>query len=141
MTEIPSKVANTFERLKREETGYIELKIIKGKYYVYRSTSEWDKDRKKPRKITEYVGSITSDGVFLSKRVKAAIQETDREIYEHGNCMLAYHFVRDIEEILKQLTPYYRELIAVSIIKAIDSKPIRLFSSRWEKFYQLLYHG
>ena len=112
---------------------YVEVKKIKGKYYVYRSTSEYDREKKKPVKKTEYMGRIIPEGVFIPKRSK--IQESSREIFEYGNCMLAYHFLKDVEDALKQLTPYSSEIIAFAIVKAVDPKPIRLLASRWEKFY------
>jgi hypothetical protein len=58
MKAVPSRVLKRFQQLKREEAGHIELKQIRNNYYVYRATSEWDKERRKVRKITEYMGSI-----------------------------------------------------------------------------------
>ena len=68
MRNIPPKVLKTFERMKKKEPSHVELKIIKNNYYVYRATSEWDKERKKVRKITEYIGSIDHGGIFRKKR-------------------------------------------------------------------------
>lgn len=135
MAQIPIKVKKTLDRLNKENDGYFEIKVIKGHYYVYKSTSEYDKIRKRPRKITQYIGKIALDGTFKRKKTKLTIQETNREIFEYANCILAHHFLRDVEEILQKSTPYYKEIIAATIIKAIDPQPIRLYSSRWEKFY------
>ena len=132
MKDIPPKVLKTFERMKESEEGCIELKKIRGRYYVYRATSEWDKKDKKVRKITVYLGSITPEGIYVPK--KQRVQESKREVFEYANGMLAYHLL-DLEEKLKGYTPHYRELIAAAIIKAIDPKPLRLISSRWEKLY------
>ncbi len=129
----PARVQKAFERLKESEEGCIELKNIKGKYYVYRATSNWDKEEKKVRKKTEYLGTITSEGVYIPK--KHRVQESKQEIFEYGNGELAHHFIKDVEEELKQYTPHYRELIAAAIVKAIDPKPLRLLDSRWEKLY------
>lgn len=129
----PDKVQRAFERLKKSEEGCLELKKIKGKYYVYRATSEWDKEEKKVRKKTEYLGTINSEGIYLPK--KHRVQESKQEVFEYGNGRLAYHFIRDVEELLKQYTPHYRELVAAAIVKAIDPKPLRLLNSRWEKLY------
>ena len=65
MKDVPPRVRRTFERLRKTEPGYIELKQIKGRYYVYRATSEWLKDEKRCRKLTSYLGSITPGGVFV----------------------------------------------------------------------------
>ena len=135
MKDIPPKIQKTFKNLKKEEPSHIELKLIKNNYYVYRATSEWDKEQKKVRKITEYIGSIDRDGVFKKRRTRSHIQESGHEIFEYGNGMLASHLLKDIEGILSEQTPYCNELISAAIIKAIDPKPLRLFASRWEKLY------
>lgn len=135
MKDVPPKILKTFERMKKEESYHIELKFIGNNYYVYSATSEWDKSKKKVRKITEYIGSIDRDGIFKKKRMRSHIQESRREVFEYGNCALAYHLIEDIEDLLAETTPYCREIIVSAIIKAIDPKPLRLFASRWEKFY------
>lgn len=135
MAEKPQAVREALEEIKQQEQCYVEIKEIRGRYCVYRSTSVWDKKEKKPKKITKYLGVITPDGIFTEKRSRKRIYETSNEIFEYGNCALAYDYLRDIENILKDLTPYYRELLAAAIIKAIDPKPIRLYSSQWEKFF------
>ncbi len=133
MKDIPPKVLKTFERIKKSEEGCIELKKIKGRYYVYRATSEWDKEDKKVRKITVYLGSITPEGMYVPK--KQRVQESKREVFEYANGMLAYRLLDVVGEKLKEYTPHHRELIAAAIIKALDPKPLRLISSRWEKLY------
>ena len=109
------------------------MKKIKGRFYVYKATSEWDKEKKKVRKITTYLGSITLEGTFISK--KHRVQESKREVFEYANGILAHYFIKDSEEKLKAFTPHYRELIAAAIIKAMDPKPLRLIASRWGKLY------
>jgi len=135
MKNIPPKILKTFERMKKDEAFHIELKLIKNNYYVYRATSEWDKERKKARKITEYVGSIDHDGIFTKKRTRSRIQESGREVFEYGDGALARHLIKDVEDLLAEATPHSSELIAAAIIKAIDPKPMRLLASRWEKLY------
>ncbi len=135
MKDVPSRVLKRFQQLKREEAGHIELKQIRKNYYVYRATSEWDKERRKVRKITEYMGSIDSDGIFTARRVRNGVQESSREVFEFGNGGLARYLLQDVEPLLTERTPYARELIAAAIVRAIDPKPLRLVASRWEKLY------
>lgn len=127
------RVWRTFERLKKTEPGYIELKQIKGRYYVYRATSEWLKDEKRCRKLTSYLGSITPDGVFVPRGLRRGVQESKLEVYEYGNGALAYHFLKNLG--LQKYTPYWRELLASAVIRVLDPKPMRLLKSRWEKLY------
>lgn len=135
MPELPDLVQKRFEEIKKEASSYVEVKVIDGKYYLYRSTSIWDRKEKKVRKKTEYMGKITSAGEFIEKSSRKRIGETKREIFEYGNCNLVYEFLKDVEPILKDSTPYFEEILASAIIKAIDPQPIRLYASRWEKFY------
>ncbi|MHC1566980.1 MAG: hypothetical protein ACXQTD_04490 [Candidatus Syntropharchaeia archaeon] len=54
------------------------------------------------KKITVYLGSITPEGTYISK--KQRVQESKREVFEYANGMLAYYLL-DVEEKLKGLTP------------------------------------
>lgn len=136
MPKLPDPVQKKLEEMKEEEQRSIQIKEIKGHYYAYRSTSVWDKEEKKSKTKSEYLGKITRTGEFIEKGTKRRIYETDREIFEYGNCNLAYNFLSDEEPILKDLFPsYYLEILAMAIIRAIDPQPIKLYSSRWEKFY------
>lgn len=135
MKDLPVPVQKVLDEQSEIKGAYLQLKVINGSYCLYRSTSQWDKDKKKSKKITEYLGVISPAGVFIPKRSRKRMYETSREIYEYGSCALAYSFLLDAEKKLKTLTPYHIELIAISIVKAIDPKPIRLIASRWDKFY------
>ena len=135
MDKIPPNVQETLDTIKQNEQRYVEIKVIKGRYCVYRSTSIWDREEKKTKKLSEYLGVITPDGVFTKKKSRKRIYETSNEIFEYGNCALANDYIRDVKEILEDLTPHYRELLAAAIIKVISPKPMRLYSSQWEKFY------
>ena len=135
MRNIPKKILKTLDEIRKNENKYVEIKVIDNRFFVYRSTSEWDKATKKVRKISEYIGTITSDGLFIPKNTNN-YQESKSEVLEYGNCVLAHEMLKDLEPILKDEFPYYRELMALAIIKAIgDPKPIRLMESRYEKLY------
>ncbi len=55
MDEKPQAVQDTLEKLKQKEQSYVEIKKIRGRYCVYRSTSVWDKKLKKAKKKSEYL--------------------------------------------------------------------------------------
>ena len=135
MPTIPKKVSDTFEELKKKYNIYLELKKIKGHYYVYHATSEWDAEKKKTRKITNYLGKITIDGKFREKGQRKRLKQSYREIFEYGNGALAHSLIEDVETMLIDITPYAQDLIAMAILKAIDPKPLRLLPSQWSKMY------
>lgn len=135
MVDAPTAVQEAFDRLDEPANGYLQLKEINGRYYVHRQTNVWDKEAKQPKKISEHYGAITPDGEFIPKTPRTDVQINDREVFEFGNGRVAYHLLEDVHETLEQYTPYADEAIVMAIIRAIDPKPLRLHSSRWEKLY------
>jgi hypothetical protein len=133
MNVIPVPVQQTLEKLKKSLQHNVEIHVIYGGYYVYRASSYYDKERKKPIKTTIYIGRILKDGTFIPKKERTTISISKREIFEYANGALAYACIKDVEILLQTYTPFYRELTAFSVVKALDPKPIRLISSRWEK--------
>ena len=131
----PMEVRKTFEKLEEEFPFYIQLRFINNTYCVYKGTSKWDKVEKKVKKITEHLGIIKKDGTFKKKIPRYSIHGTSTEVFEYGNCALAYYFLRDVEQILSELTFYTAEIIAYATIKIIDPKPLKLLSSVWGKLY------
>ncbi|MCQ1539594.1 hypothetical protein FTO68_11505 [Methanocalculus taiwanensis] len=66
------------ERLaKQRETGKkcLEIKYIQGKPYVYYSTSTYNRETKKTKKISEYIGRLTPDRGLLVKGSTRPSQE------------------------------------------------------------------
>ena len=133
----PQPVMDTFNRLKKQENACLQLKVINNRYYVYSCSSKWDKNAGKPKKVTTYRGIIRSDGTFVDKS-KRKIRFSSRGIYEYGNSILASQYLEDVRSKLSSITQYHREIIALAIVRAIDNKPLRLVSSRWEKLYTSL---
>ena len=59
----------TKNRLKQEYKFYIALSKINGKYYVYRHTTRWDKEIRKVKSISKYLGKINENGIFAQKAI------------------------------------------------------------------------
>lgn len=69
MQSVPEKVKACFTKVKKQYPFYIVLAPIRGKYYVYKRSSKWDKTTKKPTTISEYLGRITDDGQYIAKQL------------------------------------------------------------------------
>ena len=136
MIEAPKAVRLCFEQMtEKRPSESLQLKRIKGNYYVHSVTSEWDTTRKRAVKLSEHIGRITPDGVFVAKS-DTGIHESGREVLEYGNAALAQALLSDVETIMKERdVPHYEELIACAMIRAISPSPIRLLESSWEKLY------
>jgi transposase len=109
----------------------LEVKELNNNYYLYRSTTHWDKKEKKVKKDSEYIGRITPKGVIEKKK-----SNDIRSIFEYGNSELLHLLAQDIIEPLKK--SYYdrwKEIIACSIVKTVQPLPLRLIKSRWEKLH------
>ncbi|MGC8694754.1 MAG: Lrp/AsnC family transcriptional regulator [Candidatus Micrarchaeia archaeon] len=67
--ELPTKVFETFERIKNERKHHILLRRGKNCFYVYEATSKFKKDKDKyPRSIAYYLGKIKKDGTFIEAK-------------------------------------------------------------------------
>ena len=137
MNALPQAVQKTFQEIKSTEKRHIELKIIHNNYYVYHSTSKWDRQKHKPTKTTVFLGTITSNGQYKPKQIQKR-ENTSAQIYEYGNSQLCQTLSKDIQDALqenKYQTKYKDELLALSITRAIDPVPLRLVQSRYSKLY------
>lgn len=132
MKDVPTLVLEAFQERKTAEKAAIELRRIRGYYYVYQVTHFWNKQLKKSIKITRILGSITPNGTYKPKR---QITNTNTShIYEYGHAELCLRLSQDIQNALTN-TPMKNEILALSIIRAIDPGPIRLAQDAWEDTY------
>ena len=72
--------------------------MLNGNYYLYRSTSRYDRINRKAAKVSEYIGRITRDGIIEKGK------ET-RFIYKYGNFALIYSLSGDLVARLKKYFP------------------------------------
>jgi len=109
----------------------LEAKKLNDNYYLYHSTTHWDKKEKKVKKDSDYIGRITPKGIIEKKK-----KNDTRSIFEYGNSELLRLLSQDIIEPLKMcFYDRWKEIIALSIVKTIQPLPIRLIQSRWEKLH------
>ncbi len=80
MQGLPAPIARAYERIKQEYPFFVSLKRIHGKYYyLYKQTTQWDKEKKKLRVISEYLGKFTLDGKFIAK-LRGAPRDLEKAI-------------------------------------------------------------
>ena len=109
----------------------LEVKELNKNFYLYRSTTVWNKEEGKIKKVSEYIGRITPNGViekFQSKDI--------RSIYEYGNSYFLNELSKDFLDHLKNsFYNNWQEIFACSLVKTIASVPLKLIKSRWEKLH------
>jgi DNA-binding Lrp family transcriptional regulator len=75
MQEIPEAVSTALDAIREGKKHYVEIKVIKGRFCVFESTSRWDKAKGRPRKVTNYLGTITETGIFTPGKKRVPKQE------------------------------------------------------------------
>ena len=65
---LPDSIEKTVQRIRKEYGHYVQAKFMHGKYRLFEATSIYDPEKKKPKKVTRYLGWITEDGVMIPAR-------------------------------------------------------------------------
>jgi len=123
---------------RRQGKKGIEVKEISGNYYVYHSTTYWDKELKKRRKVSEYIGKL--DRVKgLVEGIKRSITATNlRGIKEYGNAVLFDRLLSDMRSHLADAFPgEWEEVYALAITRAMGYTPLKRVRSAWDKLYNV----
>ena len=91
---------------KQRESGEkgIEIKKQANSYYVYRSTTYWDKKAKKRRKKSTYIGKLSRDGLREKKEKRVTVKQ-------YGNAVLLQEAMKDI----------VTSLVSIQVFKVIAS--------------------
>ncbi len=116
----------------RAEYGPVEIKRSGNNYYLSRVSSVYDPEKKRARKISgEYLGKITRDGLVKATKRNSA----PRSVYEYGNARILYDSASQVIQHLKEYFPHWKEMLAMSIVRAIRPTPIKYMYAEWEKLY------
>ncbi len=130
--KLPEKITNTWESMKKKRSEHLEVKHIHGGYYLYAATSVWSRERKKPVKKTEMLGTINQDGTFHPKRPRKRFSST--LVYEYGNAQLVWSFLNDVYSAMNG-HPYRESIMIMAAVKTVDPMPLRLVRSRYERMF------
>lgn len=91
--------------LKHKQPGS-ELRLIKGRYYLYAITSKWNKEKKRAQKITgKLLGRITEDKGFIQAGSRPTVLEPrlkDLSVKTSGIEALLGPLMKDVLEALKK---------------------------------------
>ncbi len=130
MPRQPSKIP---PEIARHRTPGTQIKRIRGKYYLQRVTSRWDKAAHKVRKVVlEHIGMVTPEGVVPKKtrRVPAAAVPYSKEF---GATWAVSELTGDIREKLRAHFPEDADwLYATALIRCIRHCAMRYT----EHFYE-----
>ena len=120
----------------------LEIKYIQGKPYVYHSTSTYDRETKKTKKISRYLGRLTQDRGLLAKGSSRPSQEErsmispqrPRSVHEYGNTHLLALEFQDLVPVLAEAFPdHWQEIIALVFTRVTGYLPLKRVKGSWEK--------
>ena len=115
--------------LKHKKTG-TELRLMKGRYYLYEVSSKWNKEKKRAQKITgKILGRITEDkGLIFSKSNNAtpALQFNDLSIKTCGVATLLEQLMKDVFTALqKHFGENAKALYCAGIMRLVHQSPLK----------------
>ena len=116
----------------------LEIKVRGGCHYVYRSTSRYDKEIKKGRKVSVYLGKLDKEHGFVpkGKQPKTDMTLLPRSVTDYGNSMILHNAMAEIKPLLMNNFPdHWEELYAMSIVRVNGYTPLKRIKDSWEDLY------
>ena len=135
-------VANWLGQQRQMGKKCLEIKYIQDKPYVYHSTSVYDRETKKTRKVSRYLGRLTPDRGLLAKGSSRPSQEErpmtalqrPRSVYEYGNAHLLALEFQDLVPVLTEAFPdHWQEIVALVFTRITGYLPLKRVRTSWEK--------
>jgi transposase len=116
--------------LENEGLKNVEVKKIGNNYYAYSVSSVYDKEKKRPRKVSgKYIGKITESGIIRK------VQRNIRTVFEYGNSQIIYNILNDIAAPLRKHFSSANEIMAMASVKAIRNVPLKYIDDAYSKLY------
>jgi hypothetical protein len=117
-------VKKIVEEERKKRNIPLEAKLLNGNYYLYRSTSRYDRITRKAVKVSDYIGRITKDGITEKGK-------DTRSIYEYGNSALVHSLSGDLIARLQKYFPdRWSDLYALSVVRLMDPVPLKSVKDR-----------
>lgn len=114
----------------------LEIKKRKLNYYVYHSTTRYDKKIKKGRKVSKYLGKLDKEKGFIPKGQNKQIVANPRNITEYGNSILLHKMMNDLKSFLKVGFPkHWKEVYTLAMVRVTGNVPLKRAKDAWEKLY------
>jgi len=124
------------EDQRHEGKTCLEIKMHGSRYYVYHSTNRYDKEIKKGRKVSKYLGKLDKEKGFIPKGQNKQTVAGPRNITEYGNSMLLHEMMKDIKPILRAGFPdHWEEICALAMVRVPGNVPLKRAKDAWEKLY------
>ena len=70
--ELPQKVKDRLMELNKKSRHSVQIRLVKGRYYVYECSNMYDKGRSKWKSVALYLGKMDADGKFTKARYRVS---------------------------------------------------------------------
>jgi hypothetical protein len=125
---------------KQRELGEkgLEIKKFSNGHYVYRSTTYWDKELKKRRKKSVYIGRLDINKGLIESQKTVISSKRVRSLWEYGNAALLNYAIQDLKPLLQTaFGEIWEEVYALALIRIASYVPLKRANLAWEKLYPI----
>ena len=124
---------------REQGTKCLEIKVIGKNHYVYHSTTYWDKELKKSRKTSKYIGKLDKiDGLIESRKRKKLASSDIRNVTEYGNSMVLHESMKTLKPLLMDAFPdCWEEIYSLAMVRINGYVPMKRAKESWEKLYNV----
>jgi transposase len=116
----------------------LEIKYLNNNYYVYRSTTYWDKKLKKIRKRSKYIGRLDKEKGLIESSRKFVSRIYPRTVKTYGDAMILNMAMENLIPILKENYDYWEDIYALALVRITGYVPLKRVKLEWEKMYNPL---
>lgn len=130
-------VRNWLDEQRRSGKKCLEIKYIQEKPYVYHSTSRYDPDTKRPKKVSKYLGRLDQkNGLITKEERKQPLKPNIKSICEYGISSIISEEMRDLLPYLKKAFPTcFSEIFALISTRITGYVPLKRVNDVWKKRY------
>lgn len=116
-----------------------EVRLLGGKYRLYKITSKWNSEKKRAQKITvAFLGTITRHQGLVKPKVTQVRESLSAKlsVLEHGAHVLVEALAKDVRAKLEEHFPdIWREIWVASQIRFIHQAPLKNWSYLYDHSY------
>jgi transposase len=110
----------------------LEVKKINNSYYVYHSTSRYDKATKKAKKVSTYLGKLDPEKGLIKSQSKT--DPKVKSIHQYGNALFLHHALAELLPLLEEcFEEDWKEIYALATVRAMGYTPLKRVASVWER--------
>jgi transposase len=132
-------ISNWLEEQRNKGIRGYEIKKSYKSYYVYKSTTIWNKETKKRDKSSTYIGKLDKEnGLIIESSKKIITQCKVERIKQYGNAALLNIAMKDLQNPLKEVFgDVWEEIYALALVRVTGYVPLKRVESVWERLYNI----